>query len=60
MESRGIKDFGNGAIADTEAGTKAKSLRAALGLAEAGLKSDNVDTAKKLGARAAAEINKAE
>jgi hypothetical protein len=37
-----------------------KSLRAALALAEAGLKSDDLDTAKRLAALAAAEINKAE
>ena len=54
------KDFGNGAIPDTEDAMKLKSLRAALGLAEAGLKSDDLDTAKKLGAQAAAEIKKAE
>jgi hypothetical protein len=54
------KDFGNGAIADTEDATKVKSLRAALGLAEAGLKSDDLDNAKKLAAQAAAEIKKAE
>jgi hypothetical protein len=60
MESRDIKDFGNGAIADTEDAMKLKSLRAAIGLAEAGLKSDDLDTAKKVGAQAAAEIKKAE
>ena len=54
------KDFGDGAIADTEDATKVKSLRAALGLAEAGLKSDSLDTVKNLGAQAAAEIKKAE
>jgi hypothetical protein len=54
------KDFGNGAIPDTEDTTKVKSLRAGLGLAEAGLKSDNLDTAKKLAAQAAAEIKKAQ
>ncbi len=54
------KDFGTRAIADTDDVTKVKPLRAALGLAEAGLKSDNLDTAKKLGAQAAAEIKKAE
>jgi hypothetical protein len=54
------KDFGNGAIPDTEDAMKLKSLRAALGLAEAGLKSEDLDTAKKLGAQAAAEIKKAE
>ena len=54
------KDFGNGAIPDTEDATKVRSLRAALGLAEAGLQSDDLDTAKKLGAQAAAEIKKAE
>jgi hypothetical protein len=37
-----------------------KSLGAALGLAEAGLKSDDLDTAKKQAAQAAAEIKKAE
>ena len=54
------KDFGNGAIPDTEDAMKVKSLRAALGLAEQGLKSDDLDTAKKLGVQAAAEIKKAE
>ena len=51
-------DFGNGAIPDTEDATKLKSLRAALGLAEEGLKSDDLDTAKTSGAQAAAEIKK--
>jgi hypothetical protein len=45
------KDFGNGAIPDTEDAMKLKSLRAALGLAEAGLKSDDLDTAKKVSIR---------
>ena len=54
------KDFGNGAIPDTEDAMKLKSLRSALGLAEAGLKADDLDTAKKLGAQAAVEIKKAE
>ncbi len=54
------KDFGNGAITDTDEAAKVKSLRAALGLAQAGLKSDDLETAKKLGAQAAAEIRKAE
>ena len=54
------KDFGDGAIPDTKDAIKLKSLGAALGLAEAGLKSDDLDTAKKLGAQAAAEIKKAE
>jgi hypothetical protein len=54
------KDFGNGAMPDTEDAMKLKSLRAALDLAEKGLKSDDLDTAKKLGAQAAAEIKKAE
>jgi hypothetical protein len=39
---------------------KLKSLHAALALAEAGLKTDDLDTAKKLGAQAAAEIKKSE
>ena len=54
------KDFGNGAIGDTDEAANVKSLRAALGLAQAGLKSDDLETAKKLGAQAAAEIKKAE
>jgi hypothetical protein len=54
------KEYGSGAIPDTDDAMKLKSLRAALGLAEAGLKSDDLDTAKKLGAQAAAEIKKAE
>lgn len=54
------KDFGNGAIPDTEDAMKLKSLRSALGLAEAGLKAEDLDTAKKLGGQAAAEIKKAE
>jgi hypothetical protein len=54
------KDLGNGAIADTEDATKLKALAIALGLAETGLKSDDLDTAKRLGAQAAAEIKKAE
>ena len=54
------KDLGNGAIPDTEDATRVKSLRAALVLAEAGLRSDDLDTAKKLAALAAAEIKKAE
>jgi hypothetical protein len=54
------KDFGNGAIPDTEDAMKLKSLHAALALAEAGLKTDDLDTAKKLGAQAAAEIKKSE
>jgi hypothetical protein len=54
------KDFGNGAIPDTKDAMKLKSLQAALGLAEEGLKSEDLDTAKKLGAQAAAEIKKAE
>ena len=54
------RNWATGPIADTEDATKVKSLRAALGLAEAGLKSDNLDTAKKQAAQAAAEIKKAE
>ena len=54
------KDFGDGAIPDTRDAIKLKSLGAALGLAEAGLKSDDLDTAKKQAAQAAAEIKKAE
>jgi hypothetical protein len=54
------KDFGDGAIPNTEDAMKLKSLRSALGLAEAGLKSDDLDAAKKLAAQAAAEIKKAE
>jgi hypothetical protein len=54
------KDFGDGAIPDTEDAMKLKPLQAALGLAEAGLQSDDLDTVKKLGAQAAAEIKKAE
>ena len=52
--------LGNGAIPDTKDAAKVKSLRAALALAEAGLRSDDLDTAKKLAALAAAEIKKAE
>ena len=54
------KDFGDGAIPDTKDASKLKSLGAALGLAEAGLKSDDLDTAKKQAAQAAAEIKEAE
>ena len=54
------KDSGSGAIPDTEDAMKLKSLHAALALAEAGLKTDDLDTAKKLGAQAAAEIKKSE
>jgi hypothetical protein len=54
------KEYGNGAIPDTDDPMKLKSLRAALRLAEEGLKSDDLDTAKKLGAQAAAEIKKTE
>jgi hypothetical protein len=54
------KGLGNGAIPGVADATRMKSLRAALALAEAGLKSDDLDTAKRLGALAAAEINKAE
>ena len=54
------KDLGNGAIPDIADATRVKSLRAALALIEAGLRSDDLDTAKKLGALAAAEIKKAE
>jgi hypothetical protein len=54
------KEFGNGAIPDTTDATKLKSLRAALGLAEEGLQSNDLDTAKKLGVQSAAEIKKAE
>ena len=54
------KDLGNGAIPGIADAMKLKSLRAALALAEAGLRSDDLDTVKKLGALAAAEINKAE
>jgi hypothetical protein len=54
------KDFGDGAIPDTKDAMKLKSLGIALGLAEAGLKSDDLDTAKKQAAQAAAEIKKAE
>jgi hypothetical protein len=54
------KDFGNVAIPDTGDAMKSKSLRAALGLAEEGLKSGDLGTAKKLGAQAATEIKQAE
>jgi hypothetical protein len=54
------KDLGNGAIPDTKDAVKLKSLGAALGLAEQGLKSEDLDTAKKQAAQAAAEIKKAE
>ena len=54
------KELGNGAIPDTADTTRVKSLRAALAMAEAGLRSDDLDTVKKLGALAAAEIKKAE
>jgi hypothetical protein len=54
------KDFGDGAIPDTKDAMKVMSLRAALGMAEAGLKSGDLDTAKKQAAQAAAEIKKAE
>ena len=54
------RNLGNGAIPDTTDAMKVKSLRAALALAEAGRRSDDLDTAKKLGALAAAEIKKAE
>jgi hypothetical protein len=54
------KDFGDGAIPDTKDAMKLKSLGIALGSAEAGLKSDDLDTAKKQAAQAAAEIKKAE
>ena len=54
------KDLGNGAIPDTADTTRVKSLRAALAIAEAGLRSDDLDTVKRLGALAAAEIKKAE
>jgi hypothetical protein len=54
------KDFGNGAIPDTKDAMKLKSLGDALGMAEAGLKSDDLDTAKKHATQAAAEIKKAE
>jgi hypothetical protein len=52
--------LGNGAISNVGDATRMKALRAALALAEAGLRSDDLDTAKKLAALAAAEIKKAE
>ena len=54
------KDLANGAIPDTEDAIKLKLLQAALAVAEAALRSDDLATAKKLGALAAAEIKKAE
>jgi hypothetical protein len=54
------KGLGNGAIPDTADTTRVKSLRAALALAEEGLRLDDLDTVKRLGALAAAEIKKAE
>lgn len=54
------KEFGNGAIPDSGDAMKVKSLQAALGLADAGLKSNDVEAAKKLAAQTAAEIKKAE
>ena len=49
--------LGNGAIPDTADTT---SVQVALAIAEAGLRSDDLDTVKRLGTLAAAEIKKAE
>ena len=54
------KEFGHGAHCRYPGRDEGESLRAELRLAKAGLKSDNLDTAKKLAAQAAAEIKKAE
>jgi hypothetical protein len=59
-ERNPCKNLGNGALPHTADTTRVKSLRAALAMAEAGLRSDDLDTAKRLAAHAVAEIQKAE
>jgi hypothetical protein len=54
------KEFGKGAIPDTEDPAKRASLQAALNLAEQGLKSNDLATAKKTAAETAAALRQAE
>ena len=54
------KDMGSGAIPDTQDASKATALKSAVVLAQQGLKSDDLDAAKKSGEQAATEIKKAQ
>ena len=54
------KDMGSGAIRDTQDASKAAALESAVVLAQQGLKSDDLDAAKKSGAQGVTEIKKAQ